>query len=110
MLARGGLREEGERHIRESLDLARRRLGYSHPITLRAKNALAALYYDHRFKLAQAEALYLEALAQQSRAFGEAHPACARRAISSPCKGGTSAKAHPALNFTRCRNCLRKTP
>jgi tetratricopeptide (TPR) repeat protein len=74
MLGRSGERDRGEQQLREALALARRRLQDTHPLTVRAKNALAAFYYDHQIRIADAEQLYLEALAQQRRAFGEAHP------------------------------------
>lgn len=74
MLGRSGERDRGEQQLREALELARRRLQDTHPLTVRAKNALAAFCYDHQIRIPEAEQLYLEALAQQRRAFGDAHP------------------------------------
>ncbi|MCZ7639914.1 MAG: tetratricopeptide repeat protein [Verrucomicrobia bacterium] len=74
MLGRSGERDRGEQQLREALELARRRLQDTHPLTVRAKNALAAFCYDHQIRIPEAEQLYLEALAQQRRAFGDSHP------------------------------------
>ncbi len=78
MLARQGRIEEGERHVREAVELARRELGPDHPFTIRCSNWLAAFLYNVGIKTAEAERIYLETLDKHRRAFGERHPVTAR--------------------------------
>jgi tetratricopeptide (TPR) repeat protein len=74
MIAREGDVADGERHVREALSLAHEQLGPSHRLTIRSQNRLAAFLYNVQIKLPEAERLYLDALAQQRRAYGDTHP------------------------------------
>jgi hypothetical protein len=72
-LGREGSVDEGERHLREALSLARSRLGEDHPKTLAAMSWLAAYLYDHRRSPAEIESICLDALERSRRTLGEGH-------------------------------------
>ncbi len=64
---------EGEQCFEKAINLMEANYGRDHFRTAVAKHGLGAYYYDHRLKLDRAEALYLEALRQYRRVFGESH-------------------------------------
>ncbi|MHC1765150.1 MAG: protein kinase [Verrucomicrobiia bacterium] len=74
VLGRHGQVREGEQLLRDACQLLAHQFGDADPRTALAKNRIAAYLYDHRYDLAQAEALYLEALAEHRRILGESHP------------------------------------
>lgn len=73
MLGRQGRVSEGEKMLRDALLLIRGNYGEADPRTASAKNRLAAYLYDHQYKRADAETLYLEALENHRRVYGESH-------------------------------------
>jgi eukaryotic-like serine/threonine-protein kinase len=68
-----GNRGEGERHLLEALELTLKSAGSESFRTLLARNNVAAYYYDHRYKLDEAERLYLQALEHARVLLGESH-------------------------------------
>jgi len=70
---RRGEAAKGEAMIQEAIALLDQRLGKDHGQTVRARHNLAVYYYNLRYKLDEAEVLFVAALERQRRLLGESH-------------------------------------
>lgn len=70
---RRGEAAKGEALIQEAIALLDQTLGSDHGKSVRARHNLAVYYYNLRYKLDEAEALFVTALKQQRRLLGESH-------------------------------------